>query len=119
MNHHDQVEVDENGFENLYRRHAPLLWGLSYRITGCAADADDIVQETFARAAQVCAATPPESWRSWLVRVATNLALDLLRRRKRRAYRGTWLPSPIDGGGEAAAAIDCIGQSVDARYEQV
>jgi hypothetical protein len=31
-----------------------------------------------------------------LVRVATNLGLDVLRRRRRGAYVGAWLPSPID-----------------------
>ena len=32
----------------------------------------------------------------WLIRVATNLSLDCLRRRKRRAYPGPWLPSPLE-----------------------
>ncbi|MGA9521891.1 MAG: sigma factor, partial [Myxococcaceae bacterium] len=30
--------------------HRSFLWGLCYRMTGVAADADDLVQETFARA---------------------------------------------------------------------
>ena len=30
--------------------HRPLLWNLGYRMTGSAADADDVVQEAFARA---------------------------------------------------------------------
>lgn len=34
----------------LYREYGPLLWGLAYRLTGCAADADELVQETFVRA---------------------------------------------------------------------
>jgi len=36
--------------EDLFGTHKRMLWGLSYRLTGCAADADDIVQETFIRA---------------------------------------------------------------------
>jgi hypothetical protein len=36
--------------DDLFRGHTRMLWGLAYRITRCAADADDIVQETFARA---------------------------------------------------------------------
>ena len=65
-------------------------------MTGSAADAEDIVQETFARA---LASPPPRAhapWRPWLVRVALNLARDELRRRKRRAYKGPWLPEPVD-----------------------
>jgi len=73
-----------------------FLFGLAYRMTGSGADADDIVQETFARA---LASPPPRQdapWRPWLVRVALNLARDELRRRKRRSYKGPWLPEPLD-----------------------
>jgi DNA-directed RNA polymerase specialized sigma24 family protein len=37
--------------EDLYRTHERMHWGLCYRLAGCAADADDLVQETFVRAA--------------------------------------------------------------------
>ena len=33
-----------------YAAHRSFLWGLCYRLTGSAADADDLVQETFVRA---------------------------------------------------------------------
>jgi RNA polymerase sigma-70 factor (ECF subfamily) len=78
--------------------HRPLLWNLGYRMTGSAADADDVVQEAFVRALE----RPPE-WagvdapiRPWLVRVTMNVARDVLRRRKRRGYVGPWLPEPVD-----------------------
>jgi RNA polymerase sigma-70 factor (ECF subfamily) len=79
-----------------------FLWGLCYRMTGCAADAEDLVQETFVRALERPPARQDDPWRPWLVRVAMNLARDLLRRRRRRAYVGPWLPSPIETGDEAA-----------------
>jgi RNA polymerase sigma-70 factor (ECF subfamily) len=53
-----------------------------YRLTGNAADADDLVQETFARAMKSPPADTDEPWRPWLVCVAINLGRDLLRRRK-------------------------------------
>jgi RNA polymerase sigma-70 factor (ECF subfamily) len=62
-------------------------------MTGSAADAEDIVQETFLRAIE----KPPrdtESLRPWLIRVAMNLSRDFLRRRQ-RGYVGPWLPSPV------------------------
>jgi RNA polymerase sigma-70 factor (ECF subfamily) len=80
----------------LFRTHERMLWGLSYRLTGCAADADDIVQDAFTRALERRAPTDAASWRPWLVRVATNLAIDALRRRRRQPYAGAWLPSPIE-----------------------
>lgn len=108
-------------FDAAFRAYERLLWGLSYRLTGSAADADDIVQETFVRA---LAHPPPdtdERWRPWLVRIAVNIGLDVLRRRKRSAYIGSWLPSPIETGPEGAAAspqaISNTHASVEGRYE--
>jgi RNA polymerase sigma-70 factor (ECF subfamily) len=80
--------------------HRAFLWGLAYRITGCAADADDVVQETFIRTIERAPAQLDEP-RQWLVKVAVNASRDLLRRRKRRAYVGPWLPGPIETMEEA------------------
>src|SRR5262245_40278849 len=101
-----------------HRRH---LWGLCYRMTGNAADADELVQETFVRALERPPARTDQPWRPWLVRVAMNLSRDLLRRRRRSPYRGTWLPSPIETGeDEAAPAYEISGSSgasTEGRYE--
>jgi RNA polymerase sigma factor (sigma-70 family) len=72
------------------------LWGLAYRLTGSAADADDVVQETFLRWLEGSPAgdQPPDGW---LIRVATRIGIDALRARRRRAYVGPWLPTPVDG----------------------
>jgi RNA polymerase sigma-70 factor (ECF subfamily) len=91
--------------EHLFKEHERYLWGICYRMTGNAADADDLVQETFVRAMNHPPARLDEPLRPWLVRVAMNLSRDLLRRRKRQAYEGVWLPSPIETGDEAAAPI--------------
>ena len=88
--------------EDIFKAHERFLWGLCYRLLGNAADADDIVQETFVRALEHPPARTDEPWRPWLVRVALNLGRDLLRRRKRRHYDGPWLPSPIETGDEAS-----------------
>ena len=82
--------------EDLFTQHRRFLWGLCYRLTGSAADADDLVQETFVRAIERPPARLEDPLRPWLVRVAMNLGRDLLRRRRRAAYTGPWLPSPIE-----------------------
>lgn len=79
----------------IYNANQNFLWGLCYRMTGNAADADEIVQETFVRAIESPPRNFDEPLRPWLVRVAINLSRDLLRRRKRRTYIGEWLPSPV------------------------
>lgn len=76
--------------------HRTLLWRLCYRMTGSAADADDLVQETFARALERPPPDTERELRPWLVRVAVNLSRDHLRARKRRGYEGPYLASPID-----------------------
>lgn len=111
----------ETPTELAFRNHQRFLWGLSYRMTGCAADADDIVQETFVRVMQQPPSGDEATWRPWLVRVAMNLGRDALRRRKRQSYVGPWLPSPIDTGDEEAlAAFEPVldgGMTTEGRYD--
>jgi RNA polymerase sigma factor (sigma-70 family) len=92
-------------------RHRARLWGLCYRLTGVAADADELVQETFLRALEHPPADPARAALPWLLRVASNASLDLLRRRKTQAYVGAWLPAPID-----EHAVDDEGLPPDAHY---
>src|SRR5262245_59430664 len=103
--------------DELFRDHRQMLWGLSYRLTGCAADAEDIVQETFARAAAQATPLHDHGWRPWLIRVATNLGLELLRRRRRRSYEGSWLPSPVETADETTL-FDTVTPGTEARYER-
>lgn len=91
-----------NEIEEAFAARRRMLWGLGYRLTGVAADADDIVQETFLRALERPPATIDAGWHGWLVRVATNLGLDRLRERRRRSYVGPWLPAPIELPGPDA-----------------
>jgi RNA polymerase sigma-70 factor (ECF subfamily) len=80
----------------LFRAQQRRLWGVAYRITGSAEDADDVVQEAFARLVARPAGAEVEDPGPWLRRVAVNLSIDALRRRRRRPYRGPWLPSPVE-----------------------
>src|SRR5215471_13349153 len=97
-----------------------LLWGLCYRMTGNAADADDLVQETFVKAIEKPPLRTDEPLRPWLLRVAMNLSRDLLRRRKRQRYVGPWLPSPVPIDEESPASYEPPASSEDspvARYD--
>ena len=88
--------------EPLYREHASTVRALVYRMTGSVADAEEIAQETFTRAL----AAPPGAvlGRGWLFSVATNLARDRLRRRKRAGYVGPWLPEAMEAEAEPGSA---------------
>lgn len=102
-----------------YDAHRSFLWGVCYRITGSAADAEDVVQDTFIRAVQHAPASL-ENPRRWLTRVAINAARDVLRRRKRQRYAGPWLPTPIETVGDhPATAFESIFRSdtIEHRYD--
>lgn len=98
-----------------FRADERRLWGLAYRMTGSAAEADDVVQETFSRAVERPPASTSEPLRPWLTRVAMNVARDALRRRKRRGYVGPWLPSPVETSELDDLATD-PDVAVDRRY---
>jgi RNA polymerase sigma-70 factor (ECF subfamily) len=112
--------------EQIFKENRSFLWGLCYRMTGSAADADDVLQETFVRLMQKPPADTDEPLRPWLVRVAVNLSRDVLRRRRRQGYTGQWLPAPFEtennedvfGALDLAARDEASGaDSPSARYE--
>ncbi len=91
----------------------PLLWGLAYRMTGTVQDADDIAQEALIRAWRQPPADQERPLRPWLVSVTMNLARDVLRARRRRAYIGPWLPAPV---ADSRLLDDALGDGDHARY---
>lgn len=76
--------------------HRSLLFTVAYQLLGSAADAEDVVQETWLRWADVEQAGVRDP-RAYLVRAVTRQALNRLRtvRRRREEYVGEWLPEPL------------------------
>jgi len=76
--------------------HRNLLFTVAYEMLGSAADAEDVLQETWLRWAEVDQPGVRDE-RAYLVRITTRLALNRLRTMKRRkeAYVGPWLPEPL------------------------
>jgi RNA polymerase sigma factor (sigma-70 family) len=104
------------GLEAAFADHRRFLWGLSYRMLGDAAEAEDVVSETFARALERPPADTTRPWRPWLVRVAMNLSRDRLRARKRRPYpRSMWLPQLVEDDDLPEPAYEA--PSTEARYD--
>src|SRR5947209_722428 len=75
------------------------LLNLAYRLLGSLADAEDVVQETYARwyAMSQSQQEAIESPGAWLTKVASRICLDLLgsARARRERYVGEWVPEPL------------------------
>ncbi len=76
--------------------HRNLLFTVAYEMLGSAADAEDVLQETWLRWSEVDLAEIRDE-RAYLVRITTRLSLNRLRTmgRRREAYVGPWLPEPL------------------------
>jgi RNA polymerase sigma-70 factor (TIGR02957 family) len=76
--------------------HRNLLFTVAYEMLGSAADAEDVLQETWLRWTGVDLGTI-ENQRAYLVRITTRQALGRLRTlgRRKESYVGTWLPEPV------------------------
>lgn len=108
------------GLEAAFESDRRFLAALCYRMTGSPGDAEDIVQETFVRALERPPIDRQRAWRPWLTRVALNLSRDHLRRRRRRAYVGPWLPGVVDTEEDSPAHEPRVGAvSTEGRYDLV
>jgi RNA polymerase sigma factor (sigma-70 family) len=80
------------------------LINVAYRLLGSLADAEDVVQEAYARwyAMSEPQQKAIESPGAWLTKVASRICLDLLgsARARRERYVGEWIPEPVPGGTE-------------------
>ncbi|MFI8485456.1 RNA polymerase sigma-70 factor [Streptomyces rubrogriseus] len=91
----------------------PQLFGIAYRVLGSAAEAEDIVQETWLRWQSTDRSKVHEP-AAFLTTVATRLAINVAQsaRVRRESYVGPWLPEPVDTtqdphlGAERAEAVE-------------
>lgn len=82
---HKAARGDEAGLNELMARHQEALHRFAYRYLGNAADADEVVQETFVRAWFKAGSFQPRGKvRTWLFSIAANLCRDRLRLAHRR-----------------------------------
>jgi RNA polymerase sigma-70 factor (TIGR02957 family) len=79
-----------------FARHRSLLFTVAYEMLGSAADAEDVVQDSWVRWSTVDHEGVRDA-RAYLVRIVTRQALNQLRTlgRRRENYVGPWLPEPL------------------------
>jgi RNA polymerase sigma-70 factor (ECF subfamily) len=90
--------------------HRSLLFTVAYEMLGSAADAEDVVQETWLRWADLGDEAQAEvrNPRAYLVRIVTRQALNRLRTvaRRREEYVGEWLPEPLATSPDVADDVE-------------
>jgi RNA polymerase sigma-70 factor (TIGR02957 family) len=87
--------------------HRNLLFTVAYEMLGSAADAEDVLQETWLRWAGVDLDTV-RNQRAYLVRITTRQALTRLRTlgRRKESYVGSWLPEPLLTAPDVAEDVE-------------
>jgi RNA polymerase sigma-70 factor (TIGR02957 family) len=90
-----------------FTTHRRLLFTVAYEMLGSAVDAEDVVQETWLRWADVDRAEVRDP-RAYLVRAVTRQALNRMRTlsRRREDYVGEWLPEPLLTSPDVAEDVE-------------
>jgi RNA polymerase sigma-70 factor (ECF subfamily) len=92
---------------DVFVAHRNLLFTVAYEMLGSAADAEDVLQETWLRWVGVDLAAVRDR-RAYLVRIATRQALARLRTlgRRKESYVGPWLPEPLLTAPDVAEDVE-------------
>jgi RNA polymerase sigma-70 factor, ECF subfamily len=88
----------------VWQEHRPAVFGAAYRILGSVAEAEDVTQDVWLRAADVDR-SEVRDLRAWLVTIAARTAYNVPQsaRMRRETYVGPWLPEPLPTGPEPTA----------------
>lgn len=101
---------DAAAFEEIYRRSSGFVYSVALRVTGSAAEAEEVTQEAFIRAYRSLGGFGfRSSFTTWLYRIATNLAVNAYRRKAREAGRR----AEYDDAVEAVPAEPEAGKGID------
>ena len=104
---------DRAAFGELVRRHQIGVINIVYRMCGDANFAEDMAQEAFLRAWQKLAGFQPRApFRNWIHRIATNAALDSLRKEKETLNVENVAIASQNAGPEAMRESDELGERI-------
>jgi RNA polymerase sigma-70 factor (ECF subfamily) len=99
----------EPALDEIWRAHHRYLLDVAYRMLGSVSEAEDVVQDAFAKLLDV-ELGQIQDVRGWLVVAVTRRCLDQLRsaRSRREVYVGPWLPEPVIPPAEGSDPADRV-----------
>ena len=116
----DGSDARKAEFDRIFTEYSAPIFNYALRMVGDPDRAADITQDTFIKAyRKLDTLTDPSSTRSWLYRIATNTAIDEMRRRRNVAPMGSDDDRPVeqaDGGPGPEAQV--IGGMLDERIQR-
>jgi RNA polymerase sigma-70 factor (ECF subfamily) len=114
------LQGDLQAFEELVLGYQSKVYALTFRYMGNEEDAYDMFQETFIKAYRSLPSFKGQSsFGTWIYRIASNVCLDELRRRKRRIPTLSLdEPATTLDGNELEVEIADTSSSIDILYEQ-
>jgi RNA polymerase sigma-70 factor (ECF subfamily) len=78
---------DPSAFDELVVRYTPRLYGLIYNMTSNHEDTNDLLQDVFAKAYRsICSFRGKSSFSTWMHSISVNMAINFLKKRKRRQH---------------------------------
>lgn len=115
------LQGDHEAFAALVRRYQRMIYALTYRMTGSAADAEDLTQDVFVRAHQELPGFRAEAkFSSWLYRIAVNQCLNWRKRVARREQvHNDWHAENLNDAGAAPAADMGLAQQVNEALQKL
>lgn len=82
-----ELPADTRSYEVLVRRHMERVYGMAYRVVGNKEDAEDVAQDAFLKVYHGLKTFEQQaSFSTWLYRIVTNCALDLLEKTRRHRH---------------------------------
>ena len=114
------LDGDEAAWEDLVRQHTRQVYGLCFRFTNSAQQAQDLTQDVFLRVFKTIKTfrSAEGSFHTWLARVTRNLLIDHYRRTRQERVTDSieeQLPMLEEAGGAASARPDQVLAGREAR----
>ena len=106
---------DTSAFDQLVIRYSPRLYGMIYHMTSNKEDANDLTQDVFAKAYRSLRRfRGRSSFYTWIYAIGTNMTLNFLKKRNRRA---AWSLDNLDSGIQNDEAMVDLAHAANPRHQ--